>query len=343
MNYYLIPHADNSVSFQIFERINIIFKRQKQRYTDDITFVKTALRTANRKTALFDLFFYYSPAGSQQFDVLQYIQSIDIQSLFTKLELFDAASETYLLDRIGQNDRSLTIQDLRFFLFPSIFSQNSQPDPKMFRKDLLTFLRCFLNDLTFNYNDLISRFVGIYKKRMHCEKQDNLSPFKMNLFLSILYQLKKLRGGDSLTTGESISNIFKEEYQSFFEAHSDIYRNNAFRQGLFLLGTLISKIKSQQKGKSSTFLKKLNFSGIPPRRVPALIAQVKEFSQIYKIYEEPGIWGNVMDRLQGIQTSGMKPDEILFYILSGISFDDYLGMKAWHEKQLNENTQGEKK
>ena len=49
-----------------------------------------------------------------------------------------------------------------------------------------------------------------------------------------------------------------------------------------------------------------------------------------------------MDRLQGIQTSGMKPDEILFYILSGISFDDYLGMKVWHEKQLTENTQGEK-
>ncbi len=96
MNYYLIPHADNSVSFQIFERINIIFKRQKRRYTDDITFVKTALRTANRKTVQFDLFFYYSPAGSQQFDVLQYIQRIDIQSLFTKLELFDAASETYL-------------------------------------------------------------------------------------------------------------------------------------------------------------------------------------------------------------------------------------------------------
>ncbi len=46
----------------------------------------------------------------------------------------------------------------------------------------------------------------------------------------------------------------------------------------------------------------------------------------------------MMDRLQGIQTSHMKPDEILFYILSGISFEDYLGMKFSYEKKLTDNS-----
>jgi hypothetical protein len=33
----------------------------------------------------------------------------------------------------------------------------------------------------------------------------------------------------------------------------------------------------------------------------------------------------------------MKPDEVLFYILTGISFEDYLGMKKGIDKKLNEN------
>jgi len=105
-----------------------------------------------------------------------------------------------------------------------------------------------------------------------------------------------------------------------------------------LLGTVISKITYQQKDKSSNFLKKLNFGGMSARRIALLISQVKEFSEIYKkkIYEESGVWGNIMDRLQGIHESGMKPDEILFYILTGISFEDYLGIKRSYDKKLAE-------
>ena len=338
MNYYLIPHAEKSVPLPVFNRINKIFKRQRQQYTDDIQIVKDALKTANKRTVVFDLFFYYSPVGSQQFDVLQYISNIDIRSLFIKLQLFDDMSEAYRLDRVGKYDNILTIQDLRFYLFPSVYSQSNQPDAKVFRKDLLGFLAYFLSDLPFSYSELISRFVEIFKKRNHQEKQDYLSAFKMNLFLNILFQLKKIKGGGSLNSGKYVSEVMKKEYQSFFDVHQAIYSDHAYRQGLFLLGTLISKIKSKQKGKASTFLKKLNFNGIPPRRIPDLLAQVKEYSQIYKIYEEPGIWGNVMDRLQGIQSSDMKPDEVLFYILSGISFDDYLRMKAHYDKQLEENS-----
>jgi len=159
------------------------------------------------------------------------------------------------------------------------------------------------------------------------------------LFITIFFKLKLLKQGGSMNTGKSISEILKKEYQEFFDVHYDVYSNNAYKQGLFLLGTVISKIKYAQKEKSSNFLKKLNFEGIPIRRIPALINQVKDFEDIYrkKIFQESGIWGNIMDRLQGIEKSGMKSDEVVFYILSGISFEDYLGMKRGLEKKLNEN------
>ena len=137
--------------------------------------------------------------------------------------------------------------------------------------------------------------------------------------------------------GASISEISKEEYKQFFETHADIYGNNMYRQGLFLLGTVISKIKYAQKEKSSNFLKKLNFNGMLTRRIPNLVNQVREFSNIYKIFEEKGIWGNIMDRLQGIERSDMKPDEVVFYLLTGISYEDYLGMKYAYEKAIKEN------
>jgi len=77
---------------------------------------------------------------------------------------------------------------------------------------------------------------------------------------------------------------------------------------------------------SSTFLKKLNYNGIPARRINKLVAEVQNYALIYNIYEELGIWGVMMDRLQGIEKSTMKGEEIVFYILTGISFNRYLGL-----------------
>lgn len=137
--------------------------------------------------------------------------------------------------------------------------------------------------------------------------------------------------------GGSITEISKKEYRTFFETHKDIYGDNLYRQGLFLLGTVISKIKWAQKDKSSNFLKKLNFNGMLTRRIPSLVNQVRDYSNIYKVYEEEGIWGNIMDRLQGIEKSALKPDEVVFYLLTGISFADYLGKKYAYEQAISNN------
>ena len=139
--------------------------------------------------------------------------------------------------------------------------------------------------------------------------------------------------------GNALTKITNDRYNEFFEKHAEIYGNNYFRQGLFLLGTVINGILYKQKGKSSNFLQKLNFKGIMPRRIPELTASVLEYAKIYNVYEEAGIWGNIFDRIQGIENSKLSPSEVLFYILSGISFSKYEGLIKGTETE--ENQEGE--
>jgi hypothetical protein len=80
-------------------------------------------------------------------------------------------------------------------------------------------------------------------------------------------------------------------------------------------------------------MRKINFSGIPARHINRFVGEVRNFSNIYDVYEDPGIWANIMDRLQGIEESSMKPEEIVFYILTGISYANYVGMKKSMEKK----------
>jgi CRISPR-associated protein Csh1 len=332
---YLIPHIEQPEDFneKMYNPIIRILKTSKQEYKNEIVQIQELLEKANRKNVLFDLMFYFSPPNSQQFDVHKLVSNIELNNLILKLNMFDEYSEKYELMKIGDNNNSLTISDLRYYLFPSFFSHGKNPDFNIFGKNLLNFLEGFLTNRKIDYYEMVNRFIEIYRRCMNNNKSDILAPFKMILALTIFMKLNILKKGVGMKEGSCTTEISKKEYQQFFETHWDIYGGNMYRQGLFLLGTVISKIKLKQHEKSSNFLKKLNFNGMPARRVPNLVNQVREFSNIYKVFEERGIWGNIMDRLQGVENSDMKPDEVVFYLLTGISFEDYLGMKFSYEQE----------
>ena len=339
LNAYLIPieSKENNFNPKLYKGITKILE-SKTKYKNEIEQMRDALKKTNRKNLYFNLMFFFHPAGSQQFDILKLISNIELNNLIPKLKMFDEMTKKYKLDSIGNGTNALTLNNLRYYLFPSFLSHKN-PDPKVYSKDFVNFLESFLTDNKINYYSLIQKFIAIFKKRLNRNNIDVLSAFKINLAFSVFSKLKLIKVGGSMNTGKSISEVLKNEYQEFFDIHNDVYGDNAYKQGLFLLGTVISKIKYAQKEKSSNFLKKLNFEGIPIRRIPSLINQVRDFEEIYrkKVFHEKGIWGNIMDRLQGIEESGMKPDEVVFYILSGISFEDYLGMKFSLEKKIKEN------
>ncbi len=144
--------------------------------------------------------------------------------------------------------------------------------------------------------------------------------------------------------GNSITKISDEEILQFLKTHTDIYQENNYRQGLFLMGYLINQILKFQKDKSSTFLDKINFDGIPKRRIFSLISEIKNYYKIYKtkdgFYDNPELWAQTLDRIQGIENSDLNKDEIIFYILSGISYSQYVGIKKSKENKLKKEEGG---
>jgi len=340
INVYLIPKLTEEETFipKAYKPIIKILNKRKDQYKNDIEKLKLELRKSNKKSLSFNFLFYYAPIGSQEFNILKVISNIDAMILIKRLNEFDEITKKYGLDLISSKfgNNSLTLSDLRYYLFPSAITHKN-PDFKIYGKDLLNFLESLLSGNKSNYNELVSRFVKIFKKKLHKDNLDKFSAFKMNLALNVFNKLNILKGG-KMKNGNCTTKILNEDYKKFFEVHNEIYEVNCYRQGLFLLGTIISKIIYAQKEKSSNFLKKMNFDGLSSRRVPSFVNQVKDFANIYKkdIYEEKDIWGNIMDRLQGIENSSLKADEVIFYILTGISFSDYLGIKKGMEKKYND-------
>jgi len=332
---YLIPETDkDELGFD--KKYKRVFKllRSNEGYMNDINIIDGLLKQANRKNFRFNLLFFDSPPGSQVFDIIKYISDIDYQNLSEKLKLFDKYNKDYDLSLFGNNN-SIKLYDIRNYFFPTKSSHN-KADSSLFRKDILDLLEAFLHGNSMNYNVLIKRFMNIYRLKFNRNAIDELSPFKMILMLSIFNKIKPLKGVEIMETGSCVTQIQQEEYQKFFTEHHVVYENNSHRQGLFLLGTIINGIVYKQGKRSSTFLKKINYSGIPARRINKLIAEVQNYALIYDIYEETGIWGTMMDRLQGIEKSTMKGEEIVFYILTGISFNKYLGLtKNLKNKPIN--------
>lgn len=322
---YLIPEMENEE--QGFEqKYRNIFKLLKSNkgIKEDVEEIEKLVKKSAKKDFYFNLLFFDSPAGSQDFDIIKFISNVEYRDLVSKLMLFDKLNKDYNLSILNN---SISLNELRYNLFPSKFSHNN-PDPTLYRKDLLDLLESFIHGYKVNYQVLIKRFTHIYRLRFHREKIDNLAPFKMVLILSIFHKVNALKGVEIMEGNNKniATDIQNEDYKNFIEAHHEIYKKSPHRQGLFLLGTVINKIIYAQKGKSSTFMKKIDLSGVPARRVNRLVGEVKHFADIYEVYEEPGIWGNIMDRLQGIENTSMKSDEIVFYILTGISYDEYIGI-----------------
>jgi CRISPR-associated protein Csh1 len=332
INCYLVPSMETEEK-NFEKKYKSVFKllNKNKGYQEDIEEIERLVRRSARKNFCFNLLFFEK--NKQEFNIIKLISNIEYKILVSKLKLFHDINKTYQLSLLRN---SIGLNDLRFHLFPSKYTHNKS-DSALYRKDILDLLEAFLHGYPVNYHVLIKRFMYIYRLKFHRDNTDALAAFKMVLWLSIFNKIKPLKGVETMEgkAGNTVTEIQNENYRKFIEAHQTIYEKNFHRQGLFLLGIVINSIVYAQRDKSSSFMKKLNFSGIPARRVNRLVGEVQNFYQIYNkdIYEEPGIWGNIMDRLQGIEESSMNPEEIVFYILTGISYANYIGRKKGMEKK----------
>ncbi|MCP4221232.1 MAG: hypothetical protein GY765_41785, partial [bacterium] len=341
LNCYLVPSLpDNDPLFEkkLKGASSLLKTHAGSRYQKDIDTLTELLEESADNSFSFSLMFYHRE--QQSFDILKMIADIRLKDLMTKMALFDEYTEDYELDLISEYG-SLKLTDIRNYIFPSKYS-HKKADFKTYGKELLGFLENFLNEHPFSFTRLISAFTTIYARRFHMENIDSMAAIKMVMFLSILHRRHMLKEGHTMKQDTSVSQIHHDAYTEFLGNHAHVYESNAYRQGLFLLGTVISRIVTKQKKKrnvkkaASTFLSKINYNGIPPRRVSALVRTVKEYADIYDIdadYEIPGLWGNIMDRLQEQPHSPAGADEVVFYILTGISYEDYLRFKGGMNKK----------
>ena len=327
-NCVLIPNLQHKEYFEPdnYRRIFNVLKTKTDKYKNEINRLNAILRKTNKTNLSFDLMLYFAEQNS--FDILKLIQNIETNKLIPKLTEFDKMTELYRLDHF---DKSITLNTYLFYLFSKY--QNNKIVYE--NKKIINFISIFFSQKKYKYLNLINEFIITVKNHILNEKYNSLAALKMNLFLKIVSNLNKIKGVKTMAESKMVSEIFNDDYQQFFQTHAEVYENAPYKQGLFLLGTIIAKIKKAQKTKTSTFLKKMNFSGMSTRRLQTFINKVKEYTIIYEkeIYHEGGIWGNIMDRLQGIEKSNLQPAEVVFYILSGISFSDYLSKKNYHEKK----------
>jgi len=338
---YIIPTGIEPQSLEYVDYVKVmrLFESKNNSYQQQINDINERLKKTNRKNLNFDLMFYYH--NKQQFDILKLINNVDYKHLARKFMLFDEVSHNYKLDLIPDynksGNQSLTFADLRYSLIISKLSSMGKLEFNNYGQKLIILLESFANNKKISLINIIKDFVSIYKKRINIDKEDRLSAFKMVLFITIFNELGILKHGGKMENKEMLTKIQDERLVAFLQNHAIVYNNNPHKQGLFLLGTIISKIKYAQKDKASNILKRLNFESINSRKIHSLVKTIHSFYQIYKkdIFLNESLWGCTSDRLQGIEESKLTSDEITFYILSGISYQDYVGILAGIEKKNN--------
>ena len=338
LRYYVIPKNINDIENQ--DRAltliqDILADRPKG---DEDHFEK--LKNLKRRDFKMDFLFWRPDQAS--FIVLDLIDDVaykDLKFIFRSLREINQNTFGYQADT---RNYKLYFNDLYWLLFPN-YRSHKNPDTKLYRKEMLNLLDSIMKGKEIDYNYLIRKFINLLNKRYYFNKKNAKEviahPLKMNLMLSWLNQIINLKGGYKVREGSSLTEIEDKDIREFFEIHSDTYEDNSYRQGLFLLGILMNQVlKEQQKeNKSANILDKLSFDGMPVRRVKKFTKDITEILNIYDKYNLNQLMhAQMIDRIQGIENSSLNKDEVVFYILSGLSFGRYLGHKYYNNKKGDE-------
>ncbi len=339
VKYYLIPttitaHYEEATNF-----VQDIIKEKAENLDDEWKKHKRLIKVIKRENVKFDFLFFYKDQAS--FIVVKHINDVYYKNLETTLKTLSSLNYTQLYSGLKNLPN---INSLYWLLFPN-YQSHANPDPSLYRKELLELLDSVLKGTTINYKNIISKFNFILRKtyfKQNSAKNIIYRPLKMNILLSFFNRVATLQGGFDMASGNAFTEIASEDVKEFFSIHSGIYGDNYHRQGLVLLGNLINSILNKQRDKSSDFFSKLNLDGLPARRVKKLISEVTHYLKIYEQYKyNSNTYAAMMDRIQGIEDSKLSKDEVIFYILTGISLDRYLGYKYSQEKKENEEIEEE--
>ncbi len=310
------------------------------------------LNTLLRRIKEFTLLFYSKPSPtSQEFIINGMIKNINLKELIVKTEHLNKMVQDYKLGSLYGYQAVLSFEGLRYLILPSKESHPGldQYDYTILNKNIISTLGAYIYKRKFQYFDLIYMFTDIYNRKNNNLKTENkyflnITPFLMTLYLDHLIKFNQLEGVPIMEKTNLTSKLQDEKITAYFNTHSQIYENNFYAQGLFILGMYIAAIESEQRKKDikSTLISRLNLRGIPVQKVKSLMAMVDEMGKVWNIYYDSITENYYRECLQGIENSSLSPEDVVFHILSGRAYSNYLGAKykLEHPDKI-ENTQEE--
>lgn len=345
-DYYIIPKSNDST--KLLEENEYLLKDYfNSRVT---TLHKKLLDTVsgtlalNRQQARFDFLFFWLDQAS--FNVLDEIPDVKFRQMDDIIKTLHEASQFYT----GWNTEH-KITDLYWLLFPNTYSHGKTPDADIYRKEFIQLIKSLLKGYSISYPMIIRQFLDIYSKtyfRTHSNKRTNLlrRTIKLHLFLIAFNRHAKLQNLKSMESKKPITELPKDIsfVQDFFENHNDIYGPDSHKQGLVLLGYLMNQIlyKQNKESKSSTIIDKINFEGMPVRRMPHFISEITGYLKNYGQYHfNAATHAAMMDRLTGVENSHIKNHEVVFYLLTGLSLGRYIGIRQSKNNESNKEQNNE--
>ncbi len=304
----------------------------------------------NAKTNEFNILFYNKPSPtSQEFIINGFIRNINTKQLIQKTIDLAELAQQYKLEEMYGYVGELSLEGLRYLIIPSRESHPGQNDYTKINKNIINLIETYLNNHKFKYKKLIYQFVDIFnRKNNNLSSKDyrqnlDISPYIMNLYLKHLIKFNQLEGVTIMEERKLISALEDKALNEYFNTHSEVYGNNYYAQGLFILGKYIAEVEAKQRQKNiqSTLINRLNLRGIPVQKVLSLVALVDDMRNVWGTYSDPITDNYYRECLQNISKSSLTPEEVVYHILCGRAYENYRRKLYFQEENNNTETNQE--
>ncbi|MDD5625492.1 MAG: TM1802 family CRISPR-associated protein [Candidatus Cloacimonetes bacterium] len=328
-----------------------LLERKPIKVLKDIDFItKLERKILERKINEFNLLFYNKPSPtSQEFIINGFIRNINTKQLIQKTIDLAELAQQYKLEEMYGYVGELSLEGLRYLIIPSRESHPGQNDYTKINKNIINLIETYLNNHKFKYKKLIYQFVDIFnRKNNNLSSKDyrqnlDMSPYIMNLYLKHLIKFNQLEGVTIMEERKLISALEDKALNEYFNTHSEVYGNNYYAQGLFILGKYIAEVEAKQRQKNiqSTLINRLNLRGIPVQKVLSLVALVDDMRNVWGTYCDPITDNYYRECLQNISKSSLTPEEVVYHILCGRAYENYRRKLYFQEENNNTETNQE--
>jgi hypothetical protein len=328
-----------------------LLERKPIKVLKDIDFIaKLERKILERKINEFNLLFYNKPSPiSQEFIINGFIRNINTKQLIQKTIDLAELAQQYKLEEMYGYVGELSLEGLRYLIIPSRESHPGQNDYTKINKNIINLIETYLNNHKFKYKKLIYQFVDIFnRKNNNLSSKDyrqnlDMSPYIMNLYLKHLIKFNQLEGVTIMEERKLISSLEDKALNEYFNTHSEVYGNNYYAQGLFIIGKYIAEVEAKQRQKNiqSTLINRLNLRGIPVQKVLSLVALVDDMRNVWGTYCDPITDNYYRECLQNISKSSLTPEEVVYHILCGRAYENYRRKLYFQEENNNTETNQE--